>query len=193
MCAKNLHIFDFEFSRLKSSKILFQGNNGQNKEAQKDPFHGFQKRLNKRLRFCWCRKSDQKVVTFSDIILFSSSFGCFFFKIYLLGSIVTIIEWVQFICSTAFQYGSHDFVAAVARRIISVSQWQLTMELDCPIETALLQLRAAVQKCFTNVLGKSQESQIQLGHHQKKCIAFSDGSAFLPTLIGRPYYDFCTV
>ena len=48
---------------------------------------------------------------------------------------------------------------------------------------------AAVQKCFTNVLGKSQESQIQLGHHQKKCIAFS--SAFLPTLIGRSYYDFC--
>ena len=29
-------------------------------------------------------------------------------------SIVTIIEWVQFICPTAFQYGSHDFVAAVA-------------------------------------------------------------------------------
>ena len=123
----------------------------------------------------------------------SSFVSLLFFKIYLLGSIVTIIEWVQFICSTAFQYGSHDFVAAVARRIISVSQWHLTMELDCPIETALLQLRAAVQKCFTNVLGKSQESQIQLGHHQKKCIAFSDGSAFLPTLIGRPYYDFCTV
>ena len=115
----------------------------------------------------------------------SSFVSLLFFKIYLLGSIVTIIEWVQFICSTAFQYGSHDFVAAVARRIISVSQWHLTMELDCPIETA------AVQKCFTNVLGKSQESQIQLGHHQKKCIAFS--SAFLPTLIGRSYYDFCPV
>ena len=162
--------------------------NVQNKEVQKDPFHGFEKRLNKRLRFCWCRKSDQKVVTESDIFSLFVRFAAFLQNlssrlycdnnrmspIYLLDCVSI---WFPWFCRSGGP----------------PNNFSISMTSDNGTRLPHWNCCAAVQKCFTNVLGKSQESQIQLGHHQKKCIAFSDGSAFLPTLIGRSYYDFCPV